>query len=253
MSGKSTPNAPAASKKSLRSSSSSFALCDIEKLIAESEERIINHVNKKFSALTEKVGALEEVIKAVKAVQVQQESDIERIKEIVVTQQHQIEMYEEKERRCNVIISNLPESDVSLSFAGDSLDDDESRTLALANAILPQDQQLSDGEILEVARIGERRAGHPRILKVKLSDSQYRNNLLRSCRNLNLPLITNSFGRIFINRDMSYLRRQEEKRLREKMKELKHAYPDANVRLRNGKLLLGPGIKDRVDFRNLLF
>ena len=251
MSSKSTPNAPTASKKSLRSSSTSFTLCDIEKLIADSEERIINHVNKKFTALTEKVGALEDAISAVKAVQMQQESDIERIKEIVVTQQHQIEMYEEKERRCNVIVSNLPESDIS--FASDTLDDDESKILALANAILPQDQQLASDEILEVARIGEHRGGHPRILKVKLPDVRHRNNLLRCGRNLNLPMINNSFGRIFINRDMSYLRRQEERRLREKLKELKHAYPDANVRLRNGKLLLGPGIKDRVDFRNLLF
>ena len=251
MSNKSTPNAPPAPKKSLRSSSTSITLCDIEKLIAESEERIISHVNKKFNALTEKVGALEQSINTVKAVQVQQESSIERIKEIIVNQQHQIESYEERERKCNVIISNLPESDVS--YDNQSLEDDEDKTLALANAILPLDQRLRSDEILEVTRIGQQHGGHPRILKVKLSDVSCRNNLLRCSRNLKLPAINSSFGRIFINRDMSYLRRLEEKRLRERLKELKLAYPEANVRLRNGKLLLGPAIKDRVDFRNLLF
>ena len=104
MSSKSTPNTSSASKKVLRSNSSSFTLCDIEKLIALSEERIITHVNKQFRALTEKTEALENTINSVKAVQVQQEADIEQIKILIVNQQQQIEAYEDRERRCNLII-----------------------------------------------------------------------------------------------------------------------------------------------------
>ena len=72
-------------------------------------------------------------------------------------------------------------------------------------------------------------------------------------QNLNSPTVRKAFGRVYLNKDMSFLRRREEKRLRDHYKSLKAKYPDASVKLRNGKLFLGAAIKDRVDYHNQLF
>ena len=242
------PNSPA--KKTItRQNSSTFTLLDIQKLIAESEERVIAHVNKKFDDLSSKIDCLEESIAAVKAVQVQQEADIAHMKDILVSQQTQIEAYEDRERRCNLVISNLPETDVT--YDKSILGDDYTKVKALVNSIVPEIENFDDEDILETSRIG-RGGRFPRIVKVRLSDVNCRNKILRCSRNLNSDVIRSSFGKVFINKDMSYLRRLEEKRLRLRYKELKVIHP-AEARLRNGKLFLGPAIKDRVDFRNQLF
>ena len=244
-------SSPSVTKKSLRKNSSSFTLLDIQKLIAESKERIISHVNNKFEQLCAKIETLETSVKEVKAVQIQQETDIMTIKEVVAHQQSQIEQYEERARQCNLIISNLPESAVTIDNV--PVTDDVEKFVALANSILPPDDHISEDDIKETMRLGQRGGRNTRIMKVKFSEVQSRNNILRHCKNLNQPTILSSFGRVFINKDMSYLRRCEEKRLRGEYKLLRSSYPDAYVRLRNGKLFLGPAVKDCIDFRNQLF
>ena len=135
-------SSPAVTRNSAsrKSSSSSFTLLDIKKLISESEERIISHVNQKFDELSSKIDALETAVTQVKAVQVQQEADINRIKDLIAAQQHQIEMCQEKERECNLMLSNIPETDVIVN--GERMQDDESKVLNLLNLILPPDDAL---------------------------------------------------------------------------------------------------------------
>ena len=183
--------------------------------------------------------------------QVQQESDIAKIKDVIVAQQHQIEAYEERERSSNLILSNLPEGDISFNKETFSSDDDKVK--ALVDAIVPESERLDINEdIIEVKRIGHSGGRSPRILKVSLTDVDCRNKILRCSRNLNSNAIRSSFGRIFINKDMSFLRRLEEKRLRDAYRNLKVKFP-TDAKLRNGKLFIGPVMKDRVDFRNQLF
>lgn len=243
------PVSPALQKKTTRQNSASFTLLDIQKLIAESEARVIAHVNDRFDALASKIDSLEAAVTAVKAVQAQQETDIARIKELIVSQQSQIEASEERERRCNIIISGLPETD--FTFEEDKLEDDHQKIETLVNAILPPSERLDVDDIKEVTRLG-RGGRSPRIVRVRLTDVGCRNRILRSCGGLNADSIRRSFGRIYVNKDMSLLRRQEEKRLRLHYKELKAKYPD-ETKLRNGKLYLGLSVKDAVDFRNQLF
>ena len=150
---------------------------------------------------------------------------------------------------CNLIISNVPETEVTVN--NEVLKDDESKLLNLTNLILPSDSKIQPEDICEATRLG-RGGRNPRIIKLKLSNVQCKINFLRNCKYLNSDVIRTSYGRIFINKGLSFLRRQEEKRLREVYKDLKRKYPD-DVRLRSGKILLGQAIKDRVDFRNQLF
>lgn len=244
-----TPTPPKKTTVTTRQNSSAFSLLDIQKLIAESEERVIAHVNKKFDALSSKIDSLETSIANVKAVQVQQEADICHIKDILVKQQNQIEAYEDRERRCNLVISNLPETDVT--FEKTTLRDDDSKVLALVKTIVPEIEELDSADILEVTRLG-RGGNSPRIVKVRLANVSCRNTILRSCRNLNSDAIRSTFGRVFVNRDMSFLRRLEEKRLRLRLQELNAKFP-GEAKLKNGKLFLGMAMKDCVDFRNQLF
>ena len=87
----------------------------------------------------------------------------------------------------------------------------------------------------------------------KMLDEKCRNYIVRCGKFLNSDRICSAFGRVYINKDLSYFRRQEEKRLRMKRNELKASYPEADVRLKSGKLYLSPAIKDIIDYKNQLF
>lgn len=243
------PNSPAKSVITRRNSST-FTLADIQRLIAESEERVIAHVNRKFEALSSKLETLETALMEVKAVQVSQEGDITHMKDVIVRQQHQLEAFEERERRCNLIISNLPEGTVT--FEDDDLEDDVDKVRALVKAIVPGPGPGPASDILGMTRIGRQGGKGARLVKVHLDNVDSRDEILRHCRHLNTEAVRTSFGRIYINKDMSYLRRLEEKRLRLHFKELKQKYPDA-TKLKNGKLFLGQAIKDQIDYRVQLF
>ena len=228
-----------------------LTLQDFRKLLAESEARVISKVNEKFDALMTKVSALESSISEIKAVQTQQEMNMDAIRDVIASQQRQIEAFDARERRCNLIVSNVPENTVT--FDKEELGNDTDKFLALANEILPGSRELvSAADISEVVRLGQP-GKNPRVLKVKLHDEDLRNDILRSGKNLGTASIRTAFGAVYVNKDLSLLRRQEERRLRLKRRELKNKFPDADVHIKNGKLYLGPAIRDQVDFRNQLF
>ena len=211
---------------------------------------MIAKVNAKMDTLIEKISAVESAITDIKAVQTQQEMDISKIKDLIVAQQTHIEWLDERSRSCSLMVSNLSESDVT--FEEETLDSDNDKVVALANAILPPGQRLVVEDIEEVTRLG-RPGGKPRPLKVRLYEDKHRNDIVRSGRHLNSDRIRKAFGRIYVNKDLSYLRRLEEKRLRNKRNELRVSFPTAEVKLKNGKLYLGPVVRDKIDYRNQLF
>ena len=238
------------SKNATPSEQSAFTLREFKMLLMESEERAISKLNSKIDALMKKVCAVEEAITDIKAVQVQQEMDIAKIKDVIATQQSHIEWLDERSRSCHLMISNLPES--SITFNQKTLESDNEKVLSLINEILSPAQTLDPDDIGDVVRLG-RPGRNPRPLKVKVVDEKCRNYIVRSGKFLNSDRIRSAFGRVYINKDLSYFRRQEEKRLRMKRNELKASYPEADVRLKSGKLYLGPAIKDIIDYKNQLF
>ena len=245
-----TRNSASKSSASKKKAEPSFTLLDIQKLMSASEEKIISHVNNKIDELSTKIGALESAVTQIKAVQVQQESDLNVIKDIIVGQQYQIEACEERERECNLMISNIPETDVSVN--GETLTDDESKVLHLMNHILPSENEMSAEDICKTVRLGSG-GRNPRMMKLVLPSVEYKIKILRSCKNLNSSTVRSSYGRVFVNKDMSVLRRREEKRLRMQARDLRSRYPEADVRVRGGKLYVGPVIRDSINYRNLLF
>ena len=122
-----------------------------------------------------------------------------------------------------MIISNLLETDITVDSV--TLSSDTEKVVALSNAILPKDARIEGSDIEEIVWLGNRGGGKARILKMKFANLSCRNNAFRFSRNLNSPTVYNSFGRVYINKDMSYLRRKEEKRLRDEYHSLKNDYP----------------------------
>lgn len=249
----STPPATRKMSKNMKTDTPPPALTlqDFKKLTAEMEARIVSKFSEKIDALMKKVSDIESSITEIKAVQAQQETDIDIIKDIIASQQRQIESFEIRERRCNLIVSNVPET--SVTFDREKLEDDTEKFLVLANEMLVGCKStVGPDNISEIVRLG-RPGVTPRIMKVKLHDESLCNSILRSGKFLRSDRIRTTFGTIYVNKDVSYLRRKEERRLRLKRKELKDNFPDADVRIKNGKLYLGPAIRDQVDVANQLF
>ena len=94
------------------------------------------------------------------------------IKEVAAHQQSQTEQYKERARQCNLIISNLPESAVIIYNV--PVTDDVEKFVALANYtyILPPNNHISEDDINETMRLGQREGRNTRIMKVKFSEMQ---------------------------------------------------------------------------------
>lgn len=146
---------------------------------------------------------LETALNAVKEVQLHQVTDIAHIKNLLVTQQQQIEDFDEGPRRKNLIFTNVPEADVT--FEGSTISKDIDKVKTLVQFITSKAATNFDTDnIEEVTRFGRSGGKSPRILKVRVADVNCRNQILRSSRHLNVDAIRISFGRIYINKYVSF-------------------------------------------------
>ena len=125
---------------------------------------------------------------------------------------------ENASRACNAIFSAVPEGNIH--FEDKTLTDDESKVRALCVAAVGQ--SFDCDQIESCVRLGGSKKGHNRLLKVKFEDAASKYKVMRSQRNMreNNALVE-AFGRIYVNPDSTFLMRKEEKRLREKLKDLK--------------------------------
>ena len=155
----------------------------IQNIIADSEKRILQRIDERFKALDDRISNLEVDMKAIKSVQVQQETNVNRIREVI--EQRQIESFDEEQRRCNLIIAKMPEGEVTINKVPIAYD--REKFVALANLILPQEAKTNANEVVKAVRLGRRGGDEPCVMKVKLQHVASRNTILRFCRNLNSP------------------------------------------------------------------
>ena len=102
---------------------------------------------------------------------------------------------------------------------------------------------------------GSSKKGHNRLLKVKFEDAASKYKVMRSQRNMreNNALVE-AFGRIYVNPDSTFLMRKEEKRLREKLKDLKvTAHETDMIYIRRGTLYRNNEVIDKINVANQLF
>jgi hypothetical protein len=226
--------------------SSDFTFESIKSLILESEARVMS----KLTNIEAKISSIEARLDKVQMEQLNVSSEVDKLKDIILMQQKQIERMEINAREKVLIFSGVPESPVQME-GGSVLTDDVEKISYLCREICDFDSS----PIEKCFRIGKNQSQRNRLLRVKFDEVGIRNSVLRSQRALREDQsISEKFGKIYINPDRTDLSRKEDKRLREKMKEIKASSSNpSDVFIRAGKLYVKSEIVDQSDIANQLF
>ena len=104
-------------------------------------------------------------------------------------------------------------------------------------------------EVEKAERIGKKIDHKPRLIKVILVDKDQRNHLLRLARRNRESLPKG----MYVDADRPFLDRKEAARLRERQRELRKNFPEKNVRILRGKLLVDDDEVDRENPLQYLF
>ena len=92
-------------------------------------------------------------------------------------------------------------------------------------------------------------AEKPRLVRVRLSSAEERNELLKESSKLK----NGQFKHVFINAERPYLDRKEALRLRREMLRLRNENPNDSIRIQKGKLYVGTNVVDEERPLNHLF
>ena len=223
-----------------------ITLADIQAIVRGSEERVLARLDD----ITTRLVQLEDRLNRMQLNQTQTELDVLALKDIIANQQKQLEKHETEGRRNNLIFMGIPESNVV--FDDETLTNDSDKISSLCNEI---SDDLNQYSIQSCFRLGTKTGQKNRPIKVVFSDVSARNKILYSQKRLREnSSVVNSFGRIFVNKDSSFLMRREEVRLREAQKaERSKAPPNTKIYIRSGKLYKDDVVIDQVNIINQLF
>ena len=103
-------------------------------------------------------------------------------------------------------------------------------------------------EHIQVDRLGQEKAGIPRMIKVTLPSSDIRNLVLENTSSLkDLP---EPWCKIYVNKDLHPVYSKQNKRLRDKMSELKRKpqNKEKNIKIVKGKLMVDNEVVDKNPF-----
>ena len=231
-----------------RSRSGSVQIEDMKELLQQLESRLSLQISKVF----EKVESLEKSIDAIKANQVRLDVEVNNLKQIVLNQQKQIEKREIERRINNVVIQGIPESNVTVD--DESLSNDEEKILHLMEIAGVADP--APDSIESLSRLGKKLPNKNRSLLVRFDCKKDKDRFLfQQKRFRSSKSCVDNFGTIFVNRDSTFLMRKEQKRLRDKMKDLRNSSSGGNDRIfiKSDKLYHNDKIVDTVDISNQLF
>ena len=247
MAHKVTPVTTRSRKGSLKDS---VTIDDITTLLRDTEDRIKNCFKDEISRLTAKIVNLEANLSIVQNECALMDSELSKMRRTIVSQQLQIEGNETKLRANNLIINNIPESDLS-SGVVQLANDQEKIQFVIRSAKI----EVKPEDIVSLHRLGKKQSERSRPLKVILKDPEKKYRFL----NKRKEVITNSelhktfHSKIFVNIDSSFLTQKEEYRLRQSLKKLKADNPNIPSFIRAGSLHSNGQVIDKIDIRNQLF
>lgn len=256
-SGKSTPVTTRGRKGSVKDS---VSYDDFSKLLRESEDRIRKDMQqvfqKEISTLKDKLERFESRFSFIHQELVRIDGQYERLKELVVSQQLQIEQGEKRARECNLILHNIPETDLSTSTSCLKSDDDKIKTLIQTAKI-----DVNMGDVVSIQRIGKSHLSpggskqRQRPIKISLKDKDKKYKILNKRREISQnTLLKQTFhNKIFVNSDSSFLVQKEEYRLRQHLKEIKSDNSSASAFIRAGVLYVDGSEVDKIDIKKQLF
>jgi len=178
------------------------------------------------------------------------DDEIKKNKQVIVNQQLDIEKNEERNRANNLMIFNLPESEVK---SGNTLLKTDADKIALIAGSTGVD--LNPHDVVSAYRVGKKTSNNARPLKVVLKNKELKHRALRKRKDVaQSSFLYNTFGvRVYINPDVSFLVQRELHRLRQSLKEIKTKDPESKVFIRSGALFLDGTVIDEVKVENQLF
>ena len=227
-----------------RNRSGSLQFDDVKQLFDRLEEKLSSQI----AGVVTKIEGIEKSINALQANQIRIDNEIDKVKEVIIKQQLYIERLEAEKRANNVVVNGVSESAVKTD--DEELKTDKAKIEYLADIV------NADGlEIETVFRIGRMNSKTPRPLLVRFSNKKDRNSFLFQQKKLREDDDCRAyFGPVFVNRDSTYLVRGEEKRLRDRMKEMRPKLrDDERVYIKNDKLYHNDEVIDSMDISKQLF
>ena len=214
----------------------------------EALSQLEQKLNVKLDSILNKMDQIESRIDGIQTEQIRLGVEIDKIKEVVVDQQRLIERHETDKRRNHLIISGVPEANITI--------DNETLKTDMMKVQHFCDEVCDTGvHIYRCIRLGKDGGRSPRIIKAEFAEVEMRNKILRSQKALRSdPSIINAFGRIYFNPDSTPLGRKEDNRLRETMRNLKSNSTDKDlIFMKKGMLYKNGEIVDKFDIRNQIF
>ena len=98
----------------------------------------------------------------------------------------------------------------------------------------------------EMNRIGKPNDRTKRLLKVDVTTKEHRDDMLKKAKILKDQ--SESWSYVYLKRDIHYVQYQEDKIIRNKMKSLKKSFPQKDIKIIKGKLLVDGGMVDKNTF-----
>ena len=145
-----------------------FTLEDMERLIRESKNRIISRIDR----IEERIASIEDSLTRIQTEQIRLDVQNDKLKDLIINQQMQIESIESRSRRNNLIFNGLSESDVHVN--GMKLKNDIEKLNHLCKTI---NANFQDNVILSSTRLGKSndKKNNPRPLKVVFNEFAAKN------------------------------------------------------------------------------
>lgn len=232
-----------------RTRSGSIQLEDVKDLILGFEKRL----DDKLSDVLRKVEVIEKSLQSVITNQVRIDTEVNKMKDVILNQQYFIEKVEAEKRANNVIVHGIPEGDIPVNNdlrIGSDID----KVSHLSKALTPNDNRIA-GDIEHVRRIGKRIDGKNRPLLVRFWERSSRNEFLYEQKKFRQSdEINSTFGKVFVNKDSTFLVRKEEFRLRGKLKSIRSTLKaNESAYIKNGKLFMNNEEIDCIDISKQLF
>lgn len=212
------------------------------------EEKVVSRLEKIVSSII----SLENRFDSIQSEQIRLGQELSHVKTIVGKQQIYIENLEKAKREANLIFVGIPEGQVTVD--DESFMEDEDKLNFLCHEL---SNDFSDDDIISCSRLGRRNDRNKRLLLVKFSNIDMKNQILYSQKKVRENTkLKESFGIIHINKDSPPLTRLEEKRLYEKMKDMRRQLSSddrTKLYIRKGQLFKDNEIVDGIDIENQLF
>lgn len=207
-------------------------------------------VREEIRALNDRLCNSEKAISIMQTECVRLDDEIKRMKQVVISQQKFIEVNEEKNRANNLIVHNLPETEVKHNGVFLKSDADKLSFISSTVGI-----DFDHDDIVATHRLGKKTPGKLRPTKIILENKEIKHQALRKRKEISHnPEICKAFNStIFINPDVSFLVQKELYRLRQKLKDVKRDDPNSKPYIRSRALYLNGSVIDEVNIENQLF